>query len=78
MHNIVSRSRYGNYVLGKSRIYGRTSGGGYFCHSPFEYDSLNIIYLFVGLNALSILLFKLIEEPLNHYIRKSNFLVKAK
>jgi peptidoglycan/LPS O-acetylase OafA/YrhL len=47
-------------------------------HSPFEYDSLNLIYIFIVLNAVSIGLFKLIEEPLNHYIRKSDFLVKYK
>jgi peptidoglycan/LPS O-acetylase OafA/YrhL len=47
-------------------------------HSPFEYDKLNLLYAFIALNALSILLFKLIEEPLNHYIRKSNFLIKNK
>jgi len=45
-------------------------------HSPFEYDSLNLIYIFIVLNAVSITLFKLIEEPLNHYIRKSDFLIK--
>lgn len=43
-------------------------------HSPFEYDSLNLLYAFIVLNAISIFLFKFIEEPLNHYIRKSNFL----
>ncbi|WP_374949714.1 acyltransferase family protein [Mucilaginibacter sp.] len=47
-------------------------------NSPFQYDSLNVLYAFVILNAVSILLFKLIEEPLNHYIRKSDFLIKAK
>lgn len=47
-------------------------------HSPFEYDSLNLIYSFIVLNAVSVGLFKLIEEPLNHYIRKSGFLVKYK
>jgi peptidoglycan/LPS O-acetylase OafA/YrhL len=47
-------------------------------HSPFEYDSLNIIYVFVVLNAVAVTLFKLIEEPLNHYIRHSNFLVPYK
>ena len=47
-------------------------------HSPFEYDSLNLIYIFIVLNAVSIGLFKLIEEPLNHYIRKSDFLIKYK
>jgi peptidoglycan/LPS O-acetylase OafA/YrhL len=47
-------------------------------HSPFEYDSLNLIYIFIVLNAVSVCLFKLIEEPLNHYIRKSNFLIGYK
>lgn len=41
--------------------------------SPFEFDKLNLLYAFIILNALSILLFTTIEEPLNHYIRKSNF-----
>jgi peptidoglycan/LPS O-acetylase OafA/YrhL len=45
-------------------------------HSPFEYDSLNLLYAFIVLNAVSIFLFKFIEEPLNHYIRKSDFLIK--
>jgi len=44
-------------------------------HSPFENDSLNLLYAFIVLNCISILLFKFIEEPLNHYIRKSNFLI---
>ncbi|WP_462265012.1 acyltransferase family protein [Mucilaginibacter sp.] len=44
--------------------------------SPFQYDSLNLLYAFILLNCLSILLFKLVEEPLNHYIRKSDFLIK--
>jgi len=47
-------------------------------HSPFQYDSLNLLYAFILLNILSVTLFKLIEEPLNHYIRRSNFLVKYK
>jgi peptidoglycan/LPS O-acetylase OafA/YrhL len=47
-------------------------------HSPFEYDWMNIIYAFVLLNVVSVILFKFIEEPLNHFIRKSDFLVKAK
>jgi peptidoglycan/LPS O-acetylase OafA/YrhL len=47
-------------------------------HSPFEYDWLNLIYIFIVLNAVSVTLFKLIEEPLNHYIRKSDLLVKYK
>jgi peptidoglycan/LPS O-acetylase OafA/YrhL len=45
--------------------------------SPFEYDWLNIIYAFILLNIVSIILFKFIEEPLNHFIRKSDFLIKA-
>ncbi|MCC8427163.1 acyltransferase [Mucilaginibacter sp. UR6-11] len=45
-------------------------------HSPFEYDKLNLLYAFILLNALSVLLFKTIEEPLNHYIRKSDFLIR--
>ncbi|HVW97897.1 MAG TPA: acyltransferase [Mucilaginibacter sp.] len=47
-------------------------------HSPLQYDSLNLLFIFIILNAVSITLFKLIEEPLNHYIRKSDFLVKYK
>jgi peptidoglycan/LPS O-acetylase OafA/YrhL len=47
-------------------------------HSPFEYDSLNLLYVFIVLNAVSIFLFKFIEEPLNHYIRRSDFLIKNK
>lgn len=47
-------------------------------HSPFEYDWLNLIFIFIILNGISILLFKTIEEPLNHYIRKSDFLIKNK
>lgn len=43
--------------------------------SPFEYDSLNLLYAFIVLNCISVVLFKFIEEPLNHYIRKSNFLI---
>lgn len=44
-------------------------------HSPFEWDNLNLLYAFIILNAVSIFLFKFIEEPLNHFIRKSNFLI---
>lgn len=47
-------------------------------HSPFEYDWLNLLYAFILLNIISVTLFKLIEEPLNHYIRKSDFLIKNK
>jgi peptidoglycan/LPS O-acetylase OafA/YrhL len=47
-------------------------------NSPFQYDSMNLLYAFIVLNIISITLFKLIEEPLNHYIRKSDFLIKNK
>ncbi len=47
-------------------------------HSPFQYNQLNLLYAFICLNAISVLLFKLIEEPLNLYIRKSGFLIKPK
>lgn len=47
-------------------------------HSPFENDIVNLVIQFILLNGLSILLFKTIEEPMNHYIRKSDFLIKAK
>ena len=47
-------------------------------HSPFEYETLNLIYSFVLLNALAILLYKCIEEPLNLFIRKSDFLIKGR
>jgi peptidoglycan/LPS O-acetylase OafA/YrhL len=47
-------------------------------NSPFQYDWLNVIYAFIILNAVSIMLFRWIEEPLNHYIRKSDFLIKYK
>ena len=46
--------------------------------SPFEFDKLNLLYAFIVLNAISILLFTRIEEPLNHYIRHSDFLIKNK
>jgi peptidoglycan/LPS O-acetylase OafA/YrhL len=46
--------------------------------SPFEFDKLNLLVAFILLNIISVTLFKLIEEPLNHYIRKSNFLIKNK
>jgi peptidoglycan/LPS O-acetylase OafA/YrhL len=47
-------------------------------YSPFQFDQLNLVYAFIGLNAISVFLFKFIEEPLNHYIRKSDFLIKNK
>ncbi|GAB3928306.1 acyltransferase family protein [Mucilaginibacter myungsuensis] len=42
--------------------------------SPFQFGLLNLLYGFIILNIISIILFKFIEEPLNHYIRKSRFL----
>jgi peptidoglycan/LPS O-acetylase OafA/YrhL len=47
-------------------------------HSPFEYDWLNLVYAFILLNVISVTLFKLIEEPTNHAIRRSDFLIKNK
>jgi peptidoglycan/LPS O-acetylase OafA/YrhL len=46
--------------------------------SPFQYDYLNVFYAFVLLNGLSIMLYKLVEEPLNLYIRRSGFLIANK
>lgn len=46
--------------------------------SPFQNDTVNLILIFIVLNIISVTLFKLVEEPLNHYIRRSNFLVKYK
>jgi len=46
--------------------------------SPFQSDQVNLALVFILLNAVSILLFKTIEEPLNHYIRQSDFLIKSK
>lgn len=47
-------------------------------NSPFQYDWLNLVMIFIVLNVVSVTLFKLVEEPLNHKIRKSNFLVPYK
>jgi peptidoglycan/LPS O-acetylase OafA/YrhL len=47
-------------------------------HSPFEYDWLNLVYAFILLNIIAVTLFKLIEEPTNHAIRRSDFLIKNK
>ncbi len=47
-------------------------------HSPFEYDTLNLFFIFIILSAISVILFKIIEEPVNHRIRKSGFLIKYK
>ena len=45
--------------------------------SPFQSEHINLLYLFIVLNGIAIILFKNIEEPFNHYIRQSNFLVKG-
>jgi peptidoglycan/LPS O-acetylase OafA/YrhL len=72
---------YMNHMLHKlfnwlnDRAFSLYDGWGIDWHSTFEYDSLNLLYAFIVLNAISIFLFKFIEEPLNHYIRKSNFLI---
>jgi peptidoglycan/LPS O-acetylase OafA/YrhL len=47
-------------------------------HSPLQFDQINLLIVFILLNAVSITLFKFIEEPLNHYISKSDFLIKSK
>ena len=44
--------------------------------SPFQNDQLNLLYAFIALNALAIFLFRFIEEPVNHAIRRSGFLIK--
>ncbi|WP_295671193.1 acyltransferase [uncultured Mucilaginibacter sp.] len=90
---LLGKSSYIFYLVHLGWIYTLISGGfnhlndytftlydkwGVDWHSPFEYDWLNLIYVFIVLNAVSVTLFKLIEEPLNHYIRKSDFLVKYK
>jgi len=43
-------------------------------HSPFEYDQVNIFYVFIGLYGISIILYKFIEEPLNKKIRNYLFM----
>ncbi|OCX54615.1 hypothetical protein BEL04_10315 [Mucilaginibacter sp. PPCGB 2223] len=43
-------------------------------HSPFEYDQLNIFYVFFGLYGISVFLYKFMEEPLNKKIRNYLFL----
>jgi len=43
-------------------------------HSPFEYDQVNIFYVFIGLYGISIILYKFMEEPLNKKIRNYLFL----
>ena len=43
-------------------------------HIPYAVVSIGIV--FILLNIVSIILYKLIEEPMNHYIRKSSLLEK--
>ena len=59
-------------------VFGLYDKWGLTWHSPFEYDKLNLVYAFIILNGVSILLFRFVEEPVNHYIRKSDFLIPAK
>ncbi len=47
-------------------------------YSPFENDVVNLVLQFVLLNLISIFLYKGIEEPLNHRIRRSNLLIRPK
>jgi len=42
--------------------------------SPFQYDQVNVFYVFIGIYALSIFFYKFMEEPLNKHSR--NFLFK--
>ncbi len=42
-------------------------------HTPFEFDWLNIFYVFFGLYGISILMYKYFEEPLNIRIRSYLF-----
>jgi peptidoglycan/LPS O-acetylase OafA/YrhL len=74
MYNLIHRGTdwLNDYVFG---LYDKW---GVDWHSPFEYDKLNLLYSFILLNAIAILLFKTMEEPLNHYIRKSDFLIRNK
>jgi peptidoglycan/LPS O-acetylase OafA/YrhL len=44
--------------------------------SPFEFEQLNIVYIFILLNIISIILYKNIEEPVNLAVRRSNLLIK--
>jgi peptidoglycan/LPS O-acetylase OafA/YrhL len=46
--------------------------------SPLQNNGVNLLLIFITLNAISIVLYKNIEEPLNHYIRKSDFLIPYK
>jgi peptidoglycan/LPS O-acetylase OafA/YrhL len=43
-------------------------------HSPFEFDQVNVFYIFFGLFAISIFIYKFVEEPLNKNVK--NFLSK--
>ncbi len=67
---------YGGINNLNDRVFSLYDKWGHDWISPFQYDWLNLVYVFVVLNAISVTLFKLVEEPLNHYIRHSNFLAK--
>ncbi len=72
MYNII-QSVLNNLNEAVFKLYDRV---GLDWHSPFESEQLNLLYSFIILNAIAIILFKFIEEPLNHYIRRSDFLGK--
>jgi peptidoglycan/LPS O-acetylase OafA/YrhL len=39
-------------------------------HSPFEYDALNVFYILTALFAVSIFIYKFVEEPLNRRVKE--------
>lgn len=47
-------------------------------HSPFEYDRLNILYIFIALYGISIVAYRFLEEPINHRLRNWLFLKLTK
>jgi peptidoglycan/LPS O-acetylase OafA/YrhL len=55
-------------------VFGLYDKAGLDWHSPFEYDWLNVFYVLFLLFAISIVLYKFMEEPLNNYIRNYLFL----
>jgi peptidoglycan/LPS O-acetylase OafA/YrhL len=64
------------FEVGNDKVFELYDQWGVDWTSPFQYDALNLLYAFIILNGISVLLYKLVEEPLNHYIRKSDFLIK--
>lgn len=57
-------------LLGKSSYVFYLIHKGFIAMLIYDYIAPNVVIIFVILNILSILLFKYIEEPLNHWIRK--------